>query len=71
MWLRYFFRKNLANCRIMIYEYDSKLTKRGFGGIEDYAREFLEDLKEIRREKIDSYSLNKASLFLTKHYAGF
>ena len=46
MWLRHFLKKDLAKCRIMIYGYESKLAKRGFGKMEDYTRGFLENPKE-------------------------
>ena len=52
MWLRHFLGTDLPSCRTMIYGYDSKLAKRGFEKIEDYARGLLEDLKEIRHGEV-------------------
>ena len=50
----------------MIYGYDSKLAKRGFGKIEDYARGFLEDLKEIRHGEVGSKGTIGNTLIITR-----
>src|SRR5579862_533561 len=51
MWLRHFLSKDLPQCRTMIYGYNSKLSSRGIGTIEDYSREFLEGIKKVRGTK--------------------
>ena len=48
MWLRHFLSKDLPTCRTMIYGYNSKLSIRGMGTLDDYTREFLEEIKRIR-----------------------
>ena len=67
MWLRHFLKKDLPNCRTMIYGYDSKLAKRGFAKIEDYARGFLEDLKEIRQEEVRSKDIGGSMLIMARY----
>ena len=51
----------------MIYGYDSKLAKRGFGKIEDYARGFLEDLKEVRHGEVGSKATRRNTLIMARH----
>jgi hypothetical protein len=55
MWLRHFLSKDLPQCRTMIYGYNSKLSSRSIGTIEDYSREFLEGLKKVRGTKEVNY----------------
>ena len=48
MWLRHFLSKDLPGCRVLIYGYNAKLSGRGTANIEDYCREFLEEIKRVR-----------------------
>lgn len=52
MWLRHFLAKDLPICRVIIYGYEAKLTTRGTATVEDYSREFLENIKRIRRGEV-------------------
>ena len=55
MWLRHFFPREdegeapVANCRTMIYGYDTKPERQGVQQISDYADTFLEELRKARR----------------------
>ncbi|KAL1637636.1 hypothetical protein SLS58_009239 [Diplodia intermedia] len=50
MWLRDFLSKDLPQCRVLTYGYNSKLTgkSRGLERILDYGRSFLEEIKQVR-----------------------
>ena len=48
------FKKGLPKRQKMIYAYGSKLAKRGSGKTNDYARGFLEDLKEVQHGEVGS-----------------
>ncbi|KAE8453005.1 hypothetical protein EG329_012192 [Mollisiaceae sp. DMI_Dod_QoI] len=47
-WLQDFLRKDLPQCRTMIYGYNSKLQIRGINTILDYSAGFIEELKKVR-----------------------
>ncbi|KAI9726380.1 MAG: hypothetical protein M1834_009043 [Cirrosporium novae-zelandiae] len=51
MWLRDFLSKDLLNCRTMICGYDSNLLSYDISMVEDYTRQFLEDIKSVRATK--------------------
>ncbi|KAH0551496.1 hypothetical protein GP486_007289 [Trichoglossum hirsutum] len=66
MWLRHFLSKDLPRCRTMIYGYNSKLSSRGIGTVEDYSREFLEGIKKVRGTK----ETRERPLFFVAHSFG-
>jgi hypothetical protein len=51
MWLCDFLSKDLPQCRIIIYGYNSKLSSYGVDTILDYGRELMEEIKKIRNTK--------------------
>ena len=51
MWLRDFCSKDLPQCRMMIYGYNSKLLSNGVDTILDYGQELMEELKKIQNTK--------------------
>lgn len=51
MWLRDFLAKDLKQCRILTFGYNSKVKGRGTSSLDDYSAEFLEELRQIRKSK--------------------
>ena len=49
MWLRDFLSKDLPNCRVMIYGYNSRLSNPGLHTIADFGRGLQEELLRVRR----------------------
>lgn len=50
MWLRHFLSKDLPNCPVMTYGYNSNIGQ-GLETIRDYERGLQEQIKLVRRTK--------------------
>ena len=48
MWLRDFLGKDVPHFRTMIYGYNARIDGHAGGTLEEYAQQFLEDLKDVR-----------------------
>ena len=61
MWLRDFLSKDLPNCRVMIYGYNSKLSDPGLHTIADFGRGLREELLRARRlDQVHSFRVHSS-----------
>jgi hypothetical protein len=55
MWLRHFLPRDVPDCRVILYGYDSNLTRRSDFMIPDFTDHFMEELSKIREPEEVSY----------------
>ena len=70
MWLRDFLSEDLPKCRVMIYGYNSKLSKPGLHTIADFGRSLREDLLRARKSDQVASQLYRRSSVLTTFRSG-